>query len=736
MYDVTIINGNMQYVIHDHRGAQNAAKLISASIVDAVNSISSFTFTILPNNIGYDKIRDYTTLVTVYNTKRARYDFIGRVLMSSQSMESDGLVSKTVTCEDRLGYLHDSIQPFAEIKHYIGDESRTGIEEFIDVLLANHNSQVESYKRIYRGNVTVKPFDSSDDVTKGLNWQTTYSAITEKLVKSFGGYIVLRESSGKLYLDYLNEVGTTRSTTIEVGRNMRSGSKEIDPSAIVTRLVPLGAKLRTVGDDGSEVESEERLTIASVNNGLNYIVSDGYEERYGIRYSTQIWDDVTDPNNLLSKGIAWLAANNGVSVSHTIDALELSLIDLDIDDFTLYDRYPVKNQIIGINDLLQIIKKTTNVIEPHTSSIELGDTIKRLSDLLIDEILASIGKDGKNSYVHIRYSPYADGSEMTVEPTEESRYIGLHIGLNGAAPTDPAEYIWSLFRGSDGAPGAPGEPGESGTPGVGVDRIVPRYAKGASNTVPPSTPSVAGWSITAPELAYGEYLWCAYYVVYTDGTDAFTEPFHARSADQITQASEAPENPTVGTLWLDTSVNPYVLLRWNGTEWEKVADYAKEFEEIYTYVNTSIANLQIGQDEILASVEEKTVAKSIYEEFASSVRNILQMEADGTTMLFQTINEVIQQVGDTEATHYAELLTYIQFNEDGIGIGKKGNAITMKLDNDSLDFYNNGTRVAYISDNQLYITDGRFLRSVRIGNYGFIPEANGSVSFTYLGGEV
>ena len=62
-------------------------------------------------------------------------------------------------------------------------------------------------------------------------------------------------------------------------------------------------------------------------------------------------------------------------------------------------------------------------------------------------------------------------------------------------------------------------------------------------------------------------------------------------------------------------------------------------------------------------------------------------------------------------------------------------AITMKLDNDSLDFYNNGTRVAYMSDNTLYITDGRFTRSVRIGNYGFIPEQNGSVSFTYLGGE-
>ena len=111
------------------------------------------------------------------------------------------------------------------------------------------------------------------------------------------------------------------------------------------------------------------------------------------------------------------------------------------------------------------------------------------------------------------------------------------------------------------------------------------------------------------------------------------------------------------------------------------------------------------------------------------------MEADGTTMLFQKMNDSIKEVGDAEQTHHEELLTYIRFNENGIHIGKEGNAITMQLDNDSLDFYNNGTRVAYISDNQLYISDGRFLRSVRIGNYGFIPEANGSVSFTYLGGD-
>lgn len=565
MYDVIIQNGNIQRLIHDHRAARNAQKLPSGEIVDEANKISSFTFKIYPNNAGYDQLKAFQTQIKVRNTKRGRDDFVGRVIKVSPEMDSNGLFTRTVVCADRLDYLNDSVQPYSEMRHYAGDETRSGIEEFIDVLLANHNAQVEEHKRIYRGTVTVQPFESSDGVTKGLNWQKTYKAIEEKLLNSFGGFIRLRETAGVLYLDYLAEVGETRSTTIKVGRNMRSGSKDVDPSGIVTRLIPLGAKLTTLDEHGNEVESEERLTIEEVNDGLNYVESALYLEEYGIKYETVIFDDVTNAPNLLRKGIEWLAENNGTVNSHDFDALDLSQIGLDIDDFVLYDRYPVRNPGIDVDDILQIVKKNTNVITPYSSSFEMGTTVKRLSDSMID---------------------------ITTEIEN-------------------------------------------------VNSNVSEVASAVNN--------------------------------------------------QVTT--------------------------------------------IYTYVNETMAGYKISDDEIWAAVQDKTVAKSDYESFSETVRNILQMEADGTTMLFQTITEAIEQVGDAEASHYAELLTYIRFNADGIEIGKQGNAITMQLDNDSLDFYNNGTRVAYISDNQLYITDGRFLRSVRIGNYGFIPEANGSVSFTYLGGE-
>lgn len=374
MYDVSIQNGDVVRLIHDHRAASNAQKLMTASIQDAVNSISSFQFEINPANDFYDELHEFTTIVRVYNSKFDRYDFIGRILQINPSMDADGAMAKTVICEDRRGYLHDSVQPFTEEQSYTGDDTRTGLEEFIDTLLGNHNAQVEEHKRIYRGTVTVDPFKSSDNVRKGLNWETTYDCIMEKLVGSFGGYILLREEDGKLYLDYLESAGTVRETAIEVGYNMSSVNRELDSGGIVTRVIPLGYQYE---------DSDERLTIALANDGCIYVESAEFVEKYGIRYGVVIFDEVTDPANLKRKGLEYFTANGGITVSHEVSALDLSLIGLEADDFVLYDSYPVRNHALGIDDVLQIVGKTTDVIEPYNSSFEMGDIKKRMSDVMV-----------------------------------------------------------------------------------------------------------------------------------------------------------------------------------------------------------------------------------------------------------------------------------------------------------------------------------------------------------------
>ena len=73
-----------------------------------------------------------------------------------------------------------------------------------------------------------------------------------------------------------------------------------------------------------EIETEERLTIESVNDGIDYIEDEEAKEAFGIIEGSVEYDDVTEPTNLLSKGREYLVQNNKVLVKYSVTALDLS----------------------------------------------------------------------------------------------------------------------------------------------------------------------------------------------------------------------------------------------------------------------------------------------------------------------------------------------------------------------------------------------------------------------------
>ena len=78
---------------------------------------------------------------------------------------------------------------------------------------------------------------------------------------------------------------------------------------------------------------------------------------------------------------------------------------------------------------------------------------------------------------------------------------------------------------------------------------------------------------------------------------------------------------------------------------------------------------------------------------------------------------------------YEQITKYYRFTADGLVIGDSESELTLRLDNGRLSFLDKGAEVAYISDRTMYITDGRFLNSLRIGSFAFIPRENGNLSF-------
>lgn len=370
MFIVTLENNGVITEIHGEN-----EKLISGKVVKGINSIDTFSFALLPSNPGFNLIRDFMTLVKVYNTNKLRYEFYGRVLYSDTTMAESGLITKEVTCESYFGYLCDSWQLYVEEQNW----TVTGL---LEKLISVHNSFVEAGKQFTIGEVTVT--DPNDNLYCGIQRENTWDALKKKLLDVLGGELRFRVDGATIYLDYLTEIGEIRATEIAVSRNMKSIKQEKDPSAYVTRLIPLGAKLK--GSDGKD--SERRLDISSVNGGIIYLDDEQAIAEYGIHVSTVEWDDVTVASNLKTKGEEWLAENNKILIKYSITALDLSLLGLDVDDFEVCDYYPIKNALIGVNDTARIIKKSIDVCEEVKSTLEFGENFKTLSDIQLEQSAA------------------------------------------------------------------------------------------------------------------------------------------------------------------------------------------------------------------------------------------------------------------------------------------------------------------------------------------------------------
>jgi hypothetical protein len=364
------INGNGQH--------------ITGSITQDVGAIWGFSFEIDPTNAGYDLIQSRKTLIKCINDRTGRVEFYGRVLLSEQKMSSSGAISKTVTCEGLLGYLHDSVQPYKAEELYT-------LNDFLDMVLANHNEQVEPSKWIFRGAVDVEVADTGN-IFKGLQYQTTFDTIKTKLLDVYGGELELVEDAdGVLWLNYLKQVGTTRSTPIELGSNMQDASREVSPLNIVTRVIPLGAKLKQTVEtsDGGTTEQEtgERLTLAGfttpegIKMNVPWVDDEEKIEALGVVCGVLDCPDITEQINLYKRVKEYLVNENRVNLSHTLTAIDLRELGHELDGIYCGDSYPVRNKLIDLDEVLRVIKKTIDINASYKGNIVIGEKKATLSSV-------------------------------------------------------------------------------------------------------------------------------------------------------------------------------------------------------------------------------------------------------------------------------------------------------------------------------------------------------------------
>lgn len=276
---------------------------------------------------------------------------------------SDFYNTHSWTCESSLAYLKDTLQPPFSYKGPL----KGLLEQFISV----HNSKVEVQKQFKLGNITVT--DNNDYIAySSSEYMKSIDAIKNKLINTHGGYLQVRYETDGKYLDYLADFNLRSLQKVEFGKNITDVKITKDHTERVTALIPLGAKKTKTDENGNEIQLDERVDITSVNNGLDYVYDDKEVKNIGWIWTTEIWNDVTLPGNLLRK-----AQSRLTDLVKGVTSIQLTIIDesdtgADIGDIhaRMYVEYISKPH--GINGTYLCVNRTRDYLNPAGNTITIG----------------------------------------------------------------------------------------------------------------------------------------------------------------------------------------------------------------------------------------------------------------------------------------------------------------------------------------------------------------------------
>ena len=249
-------------------------------------------------------------------------------------------------------------------------------------------------------------------------------------------------------------------------------------------------------------------------------------------------------------------------------------------------------------------------------------------------------------------------------------------------------------KGATGAAGPQGVKGDTGATGTGVASMTQQYYMSDSKT----TQSGGSWVESMPTWSNGKYLWTRYKVVYKN------------------PASTVYTTPVCDSSW--EAVNEERTERQSAIETKANEITAKVSE---TYVSNSALNHY--------KEEVSTQFSQTKSDFTWSIN---QSVTDAKNEMNGQINSVNGRLDGLKQTT-DNVNSYMSFDNDALTLGKSDSAFKTKITNQEWSIQKNGAKVTYINDQTMYITDGQFTQSLKVGAFGFVPRANGSLDFKKVG---
>lgn len=362
MFRITAKNRSGEtYTLYDPRSPE--LKVLSPTCQMGVNKAGLLTFSVPLTHPYAGKIAKLDTELTLWQDSSVL--FRGRALND----EWDLYGTRKVEAEGELAYLNDSVQPLT-VYHNMT------VAAYFAKLIEIHNAQVDESRQFAAGQVTVT--NSTDNVYRQSDYESTMDALQDKLLDRLGGYLVIRYGTdGTRYLDYLKEYGNVNSQRITPSTNLLDMLHTVRGEDIATAIIPLGAQLEDAEKIGTVTP---RLTIEAANGGKNYIYDADAVAKWGWIRKVVIHDDITLSENLLRAGYADLEAAKYLQGSIEVDAVDLHLTNADIERIKLGDMILFSSSANETPVAMQVSEIDLPIDDPGSATYTLGVSYKTMTE--------------------------------------------------------------------------------------------------------------------------------------------------------------------------------------------------------------------------------------------------------------------------------------------------------------------------------------------------------------------
>lgn len=361
----------------------------SATLNLKVNAIEDLTITVNKESGLYNRGEPFKTHVNVYNLGNSNeLVFRGRLIKVSRKMTSNGEFVQELVFESVIGYLLDTIA-FPGMPEF--DKPLT-IKEFLAAITGFHNTAKgvdNKAEKISFGN-NLGAIDNNLETDAGgkhkyeFDYKNCWDTIKEQLIDRLGGYFTIQVRPVPDEKRYVIVMGYSKMTEadhpnseIKIGVNMQSAGVSVDPTKVITRLIPLGATI----DDKSETKQRYMLWSGKDNYRFEdgFVKSNELEKTFGIIYGTQVWEQVKDPNELRRLGQEWLARQIIV-----VNNWEIETFETDIITYYPGHRYQFVNNELAVSQLLRVVEKEVDITSPNNITLKIENTQSTLTEYQLE----------------------------------------------------------------------------------------------------------------------------------------------------------------------------------------------------------------------------------------------------------------------------------------------------------------------------------------------------------------